>query len=213
MHDSRGIEIVNFTISLALSAGTLMASGSSRYSVPPSAGLLLPLATQRIRRCAIARCMTQGTETTAVIEPRRRRAAGGGRPRPGATGGGARHRRLPELARPLGMQEAGLSSTGAAVASSSRSVSGSGFEHVDVFRQARRRHAAFSFDEVDASVDLLMENVFPVTVDDVLPVSVSNSSTPSSGDVPQTLSVAARRSGRKRLCRSLENVFPVPVSN
>ena len=39
VHDSRGIEIVNFTISLALSAGTLMVS----YSVPPSAGPLLPL--------------------------------------------------------------------------------------------------------------------------------------------------------------------------
>jgi len=46
VHDSRGIEIVNFTTAAALSAGTLMASaadGISRYSVPPSAGSLLPL--------------------------------------------------------------------------------------------------------------------------------------------------------------------------
>ena len=42
MHDSRGVEIVNFTISFALSTGTLMAS-INRYSVPPSAGPLLPL--------------------------------------------------------------------------------------------------------------------------------------------------------------------------
>jgi len=41
VHDLRGIEIVNFTISLALSAGTLMASAGT--SVPPSAGPLLPL--------------------------------------------------------------------------------------------------------------------------------------------------------------------------
>jgi len=39
VHDSRGIEIVNFTISLALSAATLMASAGT----PPSAGPLLPL--------------------------------------------------------------------------------------------------------------------------------------------------------------------------
>jgi len=38
VHDSRGIGIVNFTISLALSAGTLMASAGT-----PSAGPLLPL--------------------------------------------------------------------------------------------------------------------------------------------------------------------------
>ena len=31
MNDSRGIEIVNFTISLALSAGTLMASAGTPY--------------------------------------------------------------------------------------------------------------------------------------------------------------------------------------
>jgi len=31
VHDSRGIEIVNFTISLALSAGTLMASAGTPY--------------------------------------------------------------------------------------------------------------------------------------------------------------------------------------
>ena len=36
VHDSQGIEIVNFTISLALSAGTLMASAGTPYSVPPS---------------------------------------------------------------------------------------------------------------------------------------------------------------------------------
>ena len=36
MHDSRGIEIVNFTISLALSAGTLMASAGSPYRLVPA---------------------------------------------------------------------------------------------------------------------------------------------------------------------------------
>ena len=37
MHDSRGIEIVNFTISLALSAGTLMASaGGTPYRLVPA---------------------------------------------------------------------------------------------------------------------------------------------------------------------------------
>jgi len=35
MHDSRGIEIVNFTISLALSAGTLMASAGTPYRLVP----------------------------------------------------------------------------------------------------------------------------------------------------------------------------------
>jgi len=34
--DSRGIEIVNFTISLALSAGTLMASAGTPYSLVPA---------------------------------------------------------------------------------------------------------------------------------------------------------------------------------
>jgi len=42
VHDSRGIEIVNFTISLALYISR-HADGISRYSVPPSAGPLLPL--------------------------------------------------------------------------------------------------------------------------------------------------------------------------
>jgi len=37
MHDSRGIEIVNFTISLALSAGTLMASAGTPYRLVPAA--------------------------------------------------------------------------------------------------------------------------------------------------------------------------------
>ena len=36
MHDSRGIEIVNFTISLALSAGTLMASVGTPYRLVPA---------------------------------------------------------------------------------------------------------------------------------------------------------------------------------
>ena len=36
MHDSRGIEIVNFTISLALSAGTLMASAGTPYRLVPA---------------------------------------------------------------------------------------------------------------------------------------------------------------------------------
>jgi len=38
VHDSRGklIEIVNFTISLALSAGTLMASAGTRYRLVPA---------------------------------------------------------------------------------------------------------------------------------------------------------------------------------
>jgi len=35
-HDSRGIEIVNFTISLALSAGTLMASAGTPYRLVPA---------------------------------------------------------------------------------------------------------------------------------------------------------------------------------
>ena len=35
VHDSRGIEIVNFTISLALSAGTLMASAGTPYRLVP----------------------------------------------------------------------------------------------------------------------------------------------------------------------------------
>ena len=37
MHDSRGIEIVNLTISLALSAGTLMASAGTPYRLVPAA--------------------------------------------------------------------------------------------------------------------------------------------------------------------------------
>ena len=37
MHDSRGIEIVNFTISLALSAGTLMTSAGTPYRLVPAA--------------------------------------------------------------------------------------------------------------------------------------------------------------------------------
>jgi len=36
VHDSRGIEIVNFTISLALSAGTLMASAGTQYRLVPA---------------------------------------------------------------------------------------------------------------------------------------------------------------------------------
>jgi len=36
VHDSRGIEIVNFTISLALSAGTLMASAGTPYRLVPA---------------------------------------------------------------------------------------------------------------------------------------------------------------------------------
>jgi len=36
VHDSRGIEIVNFTISLALSAGTLMASAGTLYRLVPA---------------------------------------------------------------------------------------------------------------------------------------------------------------------------------
>jgi len=36
MHDSRGIGIVNFTISLALSAGTLMASAGTPYRLVPA---------------------------------------------------------------------------------------------------------------------------------------------------------------------------------
>jgi len=36
VHDSRGIEIVNFRISLALSAGTLMASAGSPYRLVPA---------------------------------------------------------------------------------------------------------------------------------------------------------------------------------
>ena len=36
VHDSRGIEIVNFTISLALSAGTLMASAGTPYHLVPA---------------------------------------------------------------------------------------------------------------------------------------------------------------------------------
>ena len=36
MHDSRGIEIVNFTISLALSASTLMASAGTPYRLVPA---------------------------------------------------------------------------------------------------------------------------------------------------------------------------------
>jgi len=36
VHDSRGIEIVNFTISLALSAGTLMASAGTAYRLVPA---------------------------------------------------------------------------------------------------------------------------------------------------------------------------------
>ena len=36
VHNSRGIEIVNFTISLALSAGTLMASAGTRYHLVPA---------------------------------------------------------------------------------------------------------------------------------------------------------------------------------
>jgi len=35
VHDSRGIEIVNFTISLALSAGTLVASAGTPYRLVP----------------------------------------------------------------------------------------------------------------------------------------------------------------------------------
>jgi len=36
VHDSRGIEIVNFTISLSLSAGTLMASAGTPYRLVPA---------------------------------------------------------------------------------------------------------------------------------------------------------------------------------
>jgi len=36
VHDSRGSEIVNFTISLALSAGTLMASAGTPYCLVPA---------------------------------------------------------------------------------------------------------------------------------------------------------------------------------
>jgi len=36
VHDSRGIKIVNFTISLALSAGTLMASAGTPYRLVPA---------------------------------------------------------------------------------------------------------------------------------------------------------------------------------
>jgi len=36
VHDSRGIEIVNFSISLALSAGTLMASAGTPYRLVPA---------------------------------------------------------------------------------------------------------------------------------------------------------------------------------
>ena len=36
VHDSRGIEIVNFTISLAQSAGTLMASAGTQYRLVPA---------------------------------------------------------------------------------------------------------------------------------------------------------------------------------
>jgi len=36
VHVSRGIEIVNFTISLALSAGTLMASAGTPYRLVPA---------------------------------------------------------------------------------------------------------------------------------------------------------------------------------
>ena len=36
MHDSRGIEIVNFTISFALSAGTLMASAGTPHRLVPA---------------------------------------------------------------------------------------------------------------------------------------------------------------------------------
>ena len=36
MHDSRGIKIVDFTISLALSAGTLMASAGTPYRLVPA---------------------------------------------------------------------------------------------------------------------------------------------------------------------------------
>ena len=36
VHDSRGIEIVNFTISLALSGGTLMASAGTPYRLVPA---------------------------------------------------------------------------------------------------------------------------------------------------------------------------------
>jgi len=36
VHDSRGIEIVNFTISLALLAGTLMASAGTPYRLVPA---------------------------------------------------------------------------------------------------------------------------------------------------------------------------------
>ena len=35
VHDSRGIEIVNFTISFALSAGTLMSSAGTPYRLVP----------------------------------------------------------------------------------------------------------------------------------------------------------------------------------
>ena len=36
VHDSRGIEIVNFTISLALSSGTLMTSAGTLYRLVPA---------------------------------------------------------------------------------------------------------------------------------------------------------------------------------
>jgi len=47
VHDSRGIEIVNFTISLALSAGTLMASAGTPYRLVPAHFYPYPEAQER----------------------------------------------------------------------------------------------------------------------------------------------------------------------
>jgi len=64
VHDSRGIEIVNLTISLALSAGTLMASAGTPYRLVPahfypwaycSGGEGYSCRTQRITQTAVGR--------------------------------------------------------------------------------------------------------------------------------------------------------------
>ena len=57
VHDSRGIEIVNFTVSLALFSRH--ADGISRYSVPPSAGPLLPLRKAQQTTCQNPQLLTQ----------------------------------------------------------------------------------------------------------------------------------------------------------
>jgi len=53
MHDSRGIEIVNFTISLALSAGTLMASAGTTYRLVPAQFYPLDLTYRRLLKSVI----------------------------------------------------------------------------------------------------------------------------------------------------------------